>query len=66
MVSFLAYTLQTNRYKDIRIYIINNQDHTHIMLYKKDEVLFRDSRFVLAFLLLSIIVIFMAVSYHQV
>lgn len=66
MVSFLAYTLQTNRYKDIRIYIINNQDHTHIMFYKKDEVLFRDSRFVLAFLLLSIIVIFMAVSYHQV
>ncbi len=66
MVSFLAYSLQTNRYKDIRIYIINNQDHTHIMLYKKDEFLFRDSRFVLAFLLLSFIVIFMALSYQQV
>jgi len=36
------------------------------MFIKKDEILFRDTRFVLAFLLLSGITIFMMLSYQQV
>ena len=36
------------------------------MFYKKDEILFRDSRFLFAFLLLSILIVFMATSYKAI
>ena len=36
------------------------------MFYKKDESLFRDQRFVYAFLLLAVMLVIMIVNYMQV
>lgn len=62
MVSFLKLLSWWNDIKISRN-IHNNQNQTHIMDLKKDELLFRDSRFIFAFILLSSLVTFLAVSY---
>jgi len=62
MVSFLKLLSCWNDIK-ISLNIHNNQNQTHIMDLKKDELLFRDSRFIFAFILLSSLVSFLVVSY---